>query len=180
MSRVVLSASLALSAVILIGCGFGGGSSSAPTQPPQQVAEQPTQQPPPTRPQPAAAPQPLPAPTGPPVLVEQTDLVREYAENPVAADAKYKGKRLRVSGVISEIGRRSDGKPFIGSCSVAGPYPPNTIYLVSEKEAAETERGGAAIAVDGICRGRVEDGLFRANRRYTFYILFEDAKVYGR
>jgi hypothetical protein len=41
--------------------------------------------------------------SAPPVVVTAVDLVNAYSENEVSADAKYKGKDVEVSGVVSNI-----------------------------------------------------------------------------
>jgi hypothetical protein len=40
-------------------------------------------------------------------------LWREYEENEVAADTRYKGERLRVTGTIVSIERNYDGQPVL-------------------------------------------------------------------
>src|SRR5438067_4098387 len=41
------------------------------------------------------------APSGPDVKVKADDLLKEYAANAIAADAKYKGKVVQVTGKFS-------------------------------------------------------------------------------
>jgi hypothetical protein len=40
-------------------------------------------------------------------------LWHDYAENEVAADARYKGQRLRVTGTLTSIERDYDGRPVL-------------------------------------------------------------------
>lgn len=40
-------------------------------------------------------------------------LWRDYQENEVAADNRYKGKRLRVTGTVVSIERDADGRPVL-------------------------------------------------------------------
>jgi hypothetical protein len=47
------------------------------------------------------------------VTVGAVRLWREYQENEVAADARYKGKRLRVTGTLMSIERDADGAPVL-------------------------------------------------------------------
>lgn len=54
-------------------------------------------------PRPAVAPAAAPAPIEPPVVVTARTLERAYDSNEVAADDLYKGKALRVTGVIESI-----------------------------------------------------------------------------
>jgi hypothetical protein len=45
--------------------------------------------------------------------IESHNLYREYKENEIAADAKYKNQVLYVEGVITDIGREILGRPYI-------------------------------------------------------------------
>jgi hypothetical protein len=47
------------------------------------------------------------------VSVGAVRLWREYQENEVAADARYKGKRVRVTGTVVSIERDADGAPVL-------------------------------------------------------------------
>ena len=47
------------------------------------------------------------------IEIDAKDLNAEYEENKVAADAEYKGKVLRVSGVISRIGHTLHGERYV-------------------------------------------------------------------
>lgn len=50
-----------------------------------------------------------------PVIIQAADLLKEYRENPSAADGKYKGKLLAVSGkVAGSFGSGDDGALWIG------------------------------------------------------------------
>ncbi len=69
-----LSIVVALGALFILGCG--GNSTDSPT--PTKAAEK-------------------------PIAVEAKTLTKEYDENELAADVKYKGKLLAVSGKISDI-----------------------------------------------------------------------------
>jgi hypothetical protein len=53
------------------------------------------------------------APAEPLMQTTARDLAQAYEENTVAADAKFKGKRFRVSGVISAINTDFMGDPVI-------------------------------------------------------------------
>lgn len=47
------------------------------------------------------------------VKVSAVQLSKAYDENKVAADAKYEGKKLEISGVISDIGKDITGTPYV-------------------------------------------------------------------
>lgn len=47
------------------------------------------------------------------VTVGAVRLWREYQENEVAADTRYRGKRLRVTGTVVSVERDADGSPVL-------------------------------------------------------------------
>lgn len=49
----------------------------------------------------------------PPPSVTARDIALAYAENTVAADQAYKGKRFRVTGVVSDINTDFMGDPYL-------------------------------------------------------------------
>jgi len=48
-----------------------------------------------------------------PISVSAEELYREYKNNEVRADSAYKGEILRVSGVVTDIGRDILGQPYV-------------------------------------------------------------------
>ena len=42
-----------------------------------------------------------------------TQLLEDYSRNELAAELKYKGKIVRISGPILDIGRLDNGRPYI-------------------------------------------------------------------
>lgn len=52
-------------------------------------------------------------PEAPPVEVTPVELAKAYEENTVAADDLYKGKKLRISGTISEIATGITDEPYL-------------------------------------------------------------------
>ena len=74
---------------------------------PQQDAQQPQPQQPPQR---VAVPT---APTTPDVTITAMQLWKDYDANEVAADNKYKGKWLLVSGEVDSVTKDFSGWPYI-------------------------------------------------------------------
>ena len=97
------------------------------------------------------------APNAPPVAVKATDLTIAYDENELAADDKYKGKTLQVSGKVSNIaetlgkytvqleGHKKNG---IGLLSVMCKFEQ------SEKESITKLKKGQAVTLTGIGDGK--------------------------
>lgn len=53
--------------------------------------------------EPAEKPEKKSAPAEKPIKVEAAKMVKEFEKNELAADSKYKGKDLRITGVVSKI-----------------------------------------------------------------------------
>ncbi len=47
------------------------------------------------------------------VEVTAAELVSAYRENEIAADARFRGKMVRVTGTVFEIGRARQGNPYV-------------------------------------------------------------------
>jgi hypothetical protein len=103
------------------------------------------------------APKPKPA-AEPPVVVKAGDLLKEYAGNAVAADAKYKGKVLRVSGKFGSAQKA----PLFGYAVQLLPEDAGDVNLSAVQcfihESAEADvaklQSGEMIALEGTCDGQ--------------------------
>lgn len=80
------------------------------------------------------------------VTVGAVRLWRDYQENEVAADTRYKGKRLRVTGTVVSIERDADGSPVLHL--VSG----NPVFLTMAtldrgfiREAAQLRKGNQVV-----------------------------------
>jgi hypothetical protein len=47
------------------------------------------------------------------VVVAAADLLKEFEKDPAAADAKYKGKYLELTGVVERTGKEREFTPFV-------------------------------------------------------------------
>jgi hypothetical protein len=54
-----------------------------------------------------------PAPTAPPTEVTAVELARAYDANTVAADQKFKGKVLRITGIVQDISTDMTGDAYL-------------------------------------------------------------------
>lgn len=104
---------------------------------------------PPTQPAAAASP------TEPPIAITSLALASAYDENEVAADDKFKGKTLLVSGVVESI------DTVLGSTSVTLKGKSLSIVSVqctfedvsNSPEIRQLKRGGKA-TLQGVCDGK--------------------------
>lgn len=105
-------------------------------------------------------------PAGPPIEVSAVELSKAYKADRAAADAKYKGKRLRVEGVANHF--IGDGPrvlvTLIGSeylhdihCSVGPPGVDDVLDVAS----------GENLTVEGRCEGVQNDSVTLADGRFV-------------
>ena len=95
------------------------------------------------------------------VYANVVDMLNEYEENEVAADLKYKGKTVVISGIISEIGKTEslfgDGTPYIlFSNSGANGYFSTVQCGFSKKTEIEKLANcskGQSVTIKGTCTG---------------------------
>ena len=124
-------------------CVFLVGACSKHPSPTQTAAPSPSFQPP--------ASEPTAAPA---VEITAVKLWQAYHDNPVGADARYKGKRLFISGIIDKIDQDISGKPFLYLKS------PDLIMQVpvrfrgDEAAALSDLQPGSAFSAVCTCRGR--------------------------
>jgi hypothetical protein len=90
--------------------------------------------------------------------IEHWKLLSEFAENQVAADSRYTGKRLRVTGPIDFV-TVENGRIFARFSVPASSYTQLFAeFPSSQKAAAGSIRTGQQIAVECTCRGLTSVG----------------------
>lgn len=82
------------------------------------------------------------------VSVSASQLVSEYKENEIAADSKYKGKTLEVSGSVGSIGE-SFGKQYVTLKSDDIIIAVQCFLKSSESEKAATLSQGQSVTLQG-------------------------------
>jgi hypothetical protein len=98
-------------------------------------------------------------PSGPAVAVKAGDLLQEYGTNAVAADGKYKGKLLRVTGKFGSAAK----VPFGGYAVQLLPEDAGDVNLSGVEcfivESAQADVGafqsGQLVTLEGTCDGQV-------------------------
>ena len=99
------------------------------------------------------------APAAPAATVKAGDLLQEYASNAVAADAKYKGKVLRVTGKFGSAAKA----PLMGYAVQVLPEDAGDVNLTGVEcfivESAEADvanlKPGQMVTLQGTCDGQV-------------------------
>lgn len=107
-------------------------------------------------------------------------IINDYHDNPIAADIKYKDKPVRVDVGIREIARKN-GVAALGFTNIAQQRPPGLngflLFNKQHESAIASLKVGAGVTVDGICRGRTDDGISRVIRGYEFHVKITDCRV---
>ncbi len=100
-----------------------------------------------------AASQAPTTPSEPEIKVTSAELIKSYKENEVAADAKYKGKILEVSGIVNGIDNGISDKEMIVKLSDGQQYSFNDTWCYaneSEKDKVLNLKKGSTITVVGM------------------------------
>ncbi|HYF39212.1 MAG TPA: hypothetical protein VD930_05980 [Gemmatimonadales bacterium] len=81
-------------------------------------------------------------------------LWREYEENEVAADTRYKGQRLRVTGIVVNIERDYDGRPVLHLFGGNAIFPTVVTLDKADLQGAAQLKKGDEVVVRCIGAGR--------------------------
>jgi hypothetical protein len=81
-------------------------------------------------------------------------LWREYEENEVAADTRYKGQRLRVTGTVVSIERDYEGRPVLNLFGGNAIFPTVATLNQADIPAAARLKKGDEVVVRCIGAGR--------------------------
>lgn len=100
-----------------------------------------------------------PPPSGPAIAVTAGEMLKEYGANAVAADAKYKGKLVRVTGKFGTAQKA----PLLGYAVQVLPEDAGDVNLSGVEcfvtEAAQADvaqfQQGQMITLEGMCDGQV-------------------------
>jgi hypothetical protein len=100
-----------------------------------------------------------PDPVGPQVSVKADDLLKDYQSNALAADGKYKGKRIVITGKVGSVQKA----PLYGYVLQLMPFEANELSLTGvtcilghepQPEVAQLKEGDS-VKVIGTCDGQV-------------------------
>lgn len=89
------------------------------------------------------------------IEVDYNTLHKEYMDNPIAADAKYKGKILSLTGNVDSIDREIAGNTYI-TFQVGASYDFQNIRITfkkSEEEKVAQLKKGQTVTIKGKCNG---------------------------
>jgi hypothetical protein len=100
-------------------------------------------------------------PEGKYIEIDAKDLNSEYQEDETAADTEYKGKMLRVSGVISRVGHTVQGKRYV-NLSTEFTYV-RCNWSNKHKQDFTALKQGKEVELECECAGKVEGGVVLNN-----------------
>ncbi len=87
--------------------------------------------------------------------VDYNVLHQDYQENAIAADAKYKGKILKLTGPVDDINREIAGNPYI-TFKVGDQYSFKNVRITfkkAEEQKVSTLKKGQSVTIKGKCTG---------------------------
>lgn len=87
------------------------------------------------------------------IEISAQQLYAEYEANEVAADKKFKGKKIAVSGVIGDIGKDILDKPYV-SLEIGYLQSVNCYFSDKHNEEISTLGKGQGITIIGTCKGK--------------------------
>ena len=93
------------------------------------------------------------------------DLCAEYENNVIAADSKYKGAIVKLSGRVKEIGMK-DGTPYLtfdGCDGLICQFPGHFFYVEKSRNMASKLSKGQWVSIKGKVNG-VHEGVVSINR----------------
>jgi len=122
-----------------------------------------------------------PEPQQPPISVPCYPFIHEFGTNQIGANAKYKGKLVRVAFAVEQIGDNSNGS-FLGGSDIGGlskSAPTIICYLKDPKDplALTLKQDRSACVVEGFCEGRVDDGISRGIPGRSYHVKLVKCKV---
>lgn len=86
------------------------------------------------------------------IEVDYKVLHKEYMDNPIAADAKYRGKKLRLTGEVYNIDREIMGNTYI-TFYIDFLEDVRITFKMSEESKVAQLRKGQTVTIQGICKG---------------------------
>lgn len=99
-----------------------------------------------------------PAPTNQssaPIIVSQSQLINDYANNEISADNEYQNHYLQIAGVVQSISKDLFGNPYIVLASTANDIGNGVQCAFSQNQESELAslQTGQPITVEGIGNG---------------------------
>ena len=101
----------------------------------------------------ATTPKPEAAAAQPAISVDAADLVSTYQSNKLAADNRYRGKRVEVSGVIEGIGTEKVAAPYVMLKSGDANQKVQCTFPITATSTLADLRNGQAVRIEGTCTG---------------------------
>lgn len=87
------------------------------------------------------------------MVVDYKTLFKDYEDNPIAADEKYRYKKLRVTGSIKKIDREIMQHPYV-TFAVKEYFGSVNLYFSKDEESKIAKlKKGQTITVEGNCEG---------------------------
>ncbi len=96
---------------------------------------------------------------GPAIAVSATALDKEYDDNVVSADGKYKGKVLEVTGKVVRVAKEQFGRLTVELDAAEGGSSVDCEFQESSRDQLLGLVVGQTVTIRGMCRGKVADSV---------------------
>jgi len=96
-----------------------------------------------------------------PITVSATDLMQAYVDNAVAADGKYKGKAVIVTGTIQNIGKDIMDTPYVALDTDELIFCVQCLFSRGDEAKLSSLRKGKRIAIGGKCDGALGNVMIK-------------------
>ena len=96
---------------------------------------------------------------GPAIAVSATALDKEYDDNVVSADGKYKGKVLEVTGKVVRVAKEQFGRLTVELDAAEGNSSVDCEFSESSRDQLVGLAPGQTITIRGMCQGKVADSV---------------------
>jgi tRNA_anti-like len=88
------------------------------------------------------------------IVVSAEQLSKDYAANRSAADSRYKGKTLRVTGIIDSLGEDDAHRLYLTFKGGGGRNIVQCTYAKSHESQLLGLSGNKSVTVTGVCEGK--------------------------
>ena len=86
------------------------------------------------------------------ITVDYSVLYQDYMDNPIAADTKYKGKTLKLTGTVGTIDREIAGNTYI-TFDIEFLKNIRITFKKSEESKVAELKKGQEVTIKGVCQG---------------------------
>ena len=93
-----------------------------------------------------------------PIRIAANKLMAEYQKNEIAADERYKGKLLAVTGIVANVGKGIDDTAYVALVTGDMIFKIQCFFEKKDNAALAQLGSGVEVTVIGWCDGKIKEG----------------------